>query len=54
MALPSINFANPTIHHGGAGSAGAGLPSQAHYGENHFIITHQNGIIQLKLKDGIE
>lgn len=30
-----------------------GLPPN-NYGENHFMVTHQNGIIQLKLKDGIE
>lgn len=25
-----------------------------HYGDDHHLVTHQNGIIQLKLKDGIE
>lgn len=34
-------------------SGNVGLPPN-NYGENHFMVTHQNGIIQLKLKDGIE
>lgn len=30
------------------------LPLPPHFGENHFLVSHQNGIIRLQLKDGIE
>lgn len=47
--------ANPgnQFHHVRPGTGNIGLPANL-YGENHFLVTHANGIIQLKLKDGIE
>lgn len=59
---PSIvNSASNHFHAGRGGAVvpvsgpvnGGGMPP-SHYRENHFQVSHQNGIIQLKLKDGIE
>lgn len=50
---PQVGNAGNQFHHlRNVGLAPGSYDS--HYGENHFMVTHSNGIIQLKLKDGIE